>query len=248
MGLTAVVLQARLDSSRLPGKALLPLGGRPLIFRVMEALRQVRADLRILASPEDCAASFGPLAEEAGFSFLAGPKEDVLGRYCLAIRRFGLDRVIRATGDNPFVFTDAAEAINAEAAALEADYAAYSGLPHGAGVESVAAAALLRAGEEADDLSDREHVCPYLYKHPALFLLHRPLAPPRWRGPSLRVTVDTEEDYRRASAVYQALGRYPALSGPGGETRYQGSSIIAVQDIAVQDIAAQNAAIQEAAP
>jgi spore coat polysaccharide biosynthesis protein SpsF len=219
----------------------------------MEALQQVRADLRILASPEDCAASLGPLAEEAGFSFLAGPKDDVLGRYCLAIRRFGLDRVIRATGDNPFVFADAAETINAEAAALDADYAAYSGLPHGAGVESVAAAALLRAGEEAAALSDREHVCPYLYNHPELFLLHRPLAPPRWRGPSLRVTVDTEEDYRRASAVYQALDRYPALAGPGGSARYQGSSIIAAQDLAVHHIAAQNTAtqntaVQDAAP
>ena len=230
MGCSAVVLQARLDSSRLPGKALLPLGGRPLIFRVMEALRQVRADAWILASPEDCAPSFGPLAEEAGFSFLAGPKEDVLGRYCLAIRRFGLDRVIRATGDNPFVFADAADAINAEAAALDADYAAYSGLPHGAGVESIAAPALLRAGEEAVALSEREHVCPYLYNHPERFLLHRPLAPPRWRKPSLRVTVDTGEDYRRASALYEILGKHPALAGLGGESRYQGSVIIALQD------------------
>jgi spore coat polysaccharide biosynthesis protein SpsF len=138
--------------------------------------------------------------------------------------------VIRATGDNPFVFADAAEAINAEAAGLDADYAAYSGLPYGAGVESVAAEALLRAGEEAAGLFDREHVCPYLYNHPECFLLHRPLAPPRWRRPFLRLTVDTEEDYRRASALYNALGKYPARPGPAGETRYQGSPIIAVQD------------------
>ncbi|MDR0449864.1 MAG: NTP transferase domain-containing protein [Treponema sp.] len=228
MALTAVVLQARLDSSRLPNKALLPLGGRPLIFRVMEALKQLRADTWILASTEDCAASFGPLAEEAGFSFLAGPKEDVLGRYCLAIRRFGIDRVIRATGDNPFVFADAAEAINAEAAGLDADYAGYSGLPYGAGVESVAARALLRAGEEAAALSEREHVCPYLYNHPDFFLLHRPLVPSFWRGPSLRLTVDTEDDYRRASALYTALDSCPARPGLSPEARYRGASIIAV--------------------
>jgi spore coat polysaccharide biosynthesis protein SpsF len=175
----------------------------------MEALKQVSADIRILASPEDCASSFGPLAEEAGFHFLAGPKEDVLERYCLAIRRFGIDRVIRATGDNPFVFPDAAEAINAEALALDADYAAYSGLPYGAGVESVKAAALLRAGEEAAALYEREHVCPYLYRRPELFSLHRPLAPLYWQGPSLRLTVDTEEDYRRCLALYGALPGTP---------------------------------------
>jgi spore coat polysaccharide biosynthesis protein SpsF len=233
MGCTAVILQARLDSSRLPGKALLPLGGRPLIFRVMEALKQVKADIRILVSPEDCAVSFGPLAEEAGFHFVTGPKDDVLERYCLAIRRFSIDRVIRATGDNPFVFTDAAEAINAEALALGADYAAYSGLPYGAGVESIAAPALLRAEEEASAPAEREHVCPYLYNHPELFLLHRPLAPLRWQGLSFRVTVDTGEDYQRACAYYRVLygapgkDRIPTLSDPAEENPCWGETVIA---------------------
>jgi spore coat polysaccharide biosynthesis protein SpsF len=226
MGCTAVVLQARLDSARLPGKALLPLGGKPLLFRVMEALKRVKADIRILASPEDCTASLGSLAAEAGFEFLAGPKDDVLGRYCLAVRRFGIGRVIRATGDNPFVFADAADAINAEASSLDADYAAYAGLPCGAGVESVAAAALLRAGEEASAPFDREHVCPYLYNHPETFLLHRPLAPLRWRGPSIRVTVDTGEDYRRSRALYGALDR-EASGSSGPESRYRGETVIA---------------------
>jgi spore coat polysaccharide biosynthesis protein SpsF len=210
----AVVLQARLDSSRLPGKALLPLGGRPFIYRVMEALKRIPADLYILASPDDCAGPFGPLAEEAGFLFCPGPKEDVLGRYCLAIRRFSLGRVIRATGDNPFVFAVAADAITREALCLGADYAAYSGLPYGAGVESVAAEALLRAERETASLSasltpEREHVCPYLYGHPELFLLHRPLAPRSWQGPSLRITVDTGEDYERCLLLWEALKENP---------------------------------------
>jgi spore coat polysaccharide biosynthesis protein SpsF len=206
----AVVLQARLDSSRLPGKALLKLGGRPLIYRVMEALRRVEADAYILASPEDCAGEFAPLAEEAGFLFCPGPKDDVLGRYCLVIRRYSLGRVIRATGDNPFVFADAASAINAEALTLDADYAAYSGLPYGAGVESVSAEALLRAERGASAGFEREHVCPYLYGHPELFRLHRPLAPRNWQGPSVRLTVDTREDYRRALLLWHFL----AASGP----------------------------------
>jgi spore coat polysaccharide biosynthesis protein SpsF len=148
----------------------------------MEALNTVPADLRILACPEDSAAVFTPLAGEAGFELFAGPKDDVLARYCLAIEKFGAKHIIRATGDNPFVFADAAAAINAEALALGSDYAGYSGLPHGAGVESVSAAALLRAGKEAATPFEREHVCPYLYGHPENFLLHRPLAPLRWRG------------------------------------------------------------------
>jgi spore coat polysaccharide biosynthesis protein SpsF len=180
----------------------------------MEALRRIPADLYILASPEDCGPDFIPLAEEAGFLFYPGPKEDVLGRYCRAIRRFSLGRVIRATGDNPFVFPAAAAAIDGEARALGADYAAYGGLPYGAGVESVAAEALLRAERETSlspgDLpAEREHVCPYLYNHPELFLLHRPLARQSWRGPSLRITVDTGEDYERCRVLWEALGGFP---------------------------------------
>jgi spore coat polysaccharide biosynthesis protein SpsF len=217
----ALVLQARLDSKRLPGKSLLPLEGRPLIFRTMEALAYVPADIRVLACPEDCAEEFKPLAEEAGFELLTGPKDDVLKRYCLAIRRYLPDRIIRATGDNPFVFADAADSLNREAQELQADYAGYQGLPHGSGVETVDSEALLKADREADSPADREHVCPYLYNNPDLFYLHRPLAPKTWQGLGMRTTVDTEEDYDRAQILYSALSRMS--SGP---ERYMGEFII----------------------
>jgi len=217
---TALVLQGRLDSSRLPGKTLLPLGGRPLILRVMEALGVLQCGAKILACPEDCVSSFAPLAEEAGFTLIAGPKEDVLARYCLVIRKTGAERIIRATGDNPFVFVDAAGALNQEALSLGADYAGYSGLPYGAGVESVASEALLRAERETCSPAEREHVCPYLYNHPELFRLHRPLAPPVWQGPELRLTVDTREDYEGALVLYERL--LPLLP----EKRGQGEVII----------------------
>jgi len=218
--LTAIVLQARLDSTRLPEKALLPLGGKPLIFRVMEALNSVPSNLRVLACPEDSLSSFSPLAAEAGFQIISGPKDDVLERFCIAINNYSIDRVIRATGDNPFVFADAATAINAEGAALNADYAGYSGIPYGAGVESISAAALLRAAREAASPYEREHVCPYLYNHPETFRLHRPLAPLRWQdcpctgspaaeNGSIRITVDTEEDFERASQLFNALKNFP---------------------------------------
>lgn len=220
--MTALVLQARLDSSRLPGKAMLPLGGRPFIFRVMEALGSVPWDAKILVCPEDSVSSFAPLADEAGFVLVPGPKEDVLARYCIAIRRSGAERVVRATGDNAFVFADAAISISREAQTLNADYACYSGLPYGAGVECSASEALLRSEREASDPAEREHVCPYLYNHPELFKLHRPLVPSRWQCPELRLTVDTIEDYDRSLAFYEHL-----LSLPAGE-RYKGENVIDV--------------------
>ena len=225
-GMTVIILQARLDSSRLPGKALLPLDGEPLVFHVMEALSHIPAVLRILACPEDSVDPFTAPAASAGFEVFAGSKYDVLGRFCAAIRHFGLDgegacRIIRATGDNPFVFCDAAEAINREAAALDADYAGFAALPYGAGVESVAISALLRAEKEAETPYHREHVCPYLYENGGLFTLHRPLAPAKWRYPSMRLTVDTAADYGNAKLLYRELVR----SAPP-EKRVLGESVI----------------------
>jgi spore coat polysaccharide biosynthesis protein SpsF len=186
----------------------------------MEALNRVPAGKRVLACTDDSAAAFAPLADEAGFDLAAGPKDDVLGRYCLVLRKFGIERVIRATGDNPFVFADAAASINAEALALGADYAGYSGLPLGAGVESVSAEALFRAGSEAAAPYEREHVCPYLYAHPELFSLHRPLAPPRWQASHIRLTVDTPEDYERAQSLFALMDQADS------EERYRGELIV----------------------
>jgi spore coat polysaccharide biosynthesis protein SpsF len=225
----AVVLQGRLDSTRLPGKSLRDLKGETLLFRVMEALNNVPCDIRILACPEDCEASFLPLARRAGFELVTGPKDDVLERFCAAARRFGPGYIIRATADNPFVFADAAAALAAEAIALDADYAAYAGLPYGAGVETVKAAALFRAETEAAEPFEREHVCPYLYNHPERFRVHRPSAPARWLDPFLakngvmRLTVDTAEDLERAEALYAALTAEYAKNGYG---RFSGENII----------------------
>ena len=219
--MTALVVQARIDSSRLHGKSLLPLNGRHLIFRVMEALGALSVGAKVLACPEDSVSAFSQLAVEAGFLLVVGPKEDVLARYCLAINRTGADRIIRATGDNPFVFVDAATAINDEALELNADYAAYSDLPCGAGIESVSSEALLRAEREAKDPAEREHVCPYIYNHPELFRIHKPPAPPVWREPEIRITVDTHDDYEKAIALYR---RVLSMSP---EKRHCGENIIA---------------------
>ena len=219
--MTAVILQARLDSTRLPQKCLLPLGGRPLIFRVMEALSILPCEDKILACTEDSASVFAPLADEAGFTLIPGPKDDVLARYCMAIQSCGADRIIRATGDNPFVFVDAADELHREALALGADYAGYSGLPYGAGVEAVSSEALFRAEAEAFSRQEREHVCPYLYNHFELFRLHRPLAPHRWQALDHRITVDTREDYEKAAILYTELQSLPL------EERCKGENVIA---------------------
>jgi spore coat polysaccharide biosynthesis protein SpsF len=207
----ALIVQVRLGSTRLPGKALLPLGGATMTDMVLARLALVPTFVHVLATDEASAAALGPIASRHGFELLVGDPEDVLARYCLAIRRFHPRCVVRATGDNPLVAHEPAirllELADEEirAGARPADYLAFSGLPLGMGVELVSAAALLRAEGQARAPAEREHVCPYLYGHPELFEVRRPPAPEAWSLPEGRVTVDTAEDYEAMLRLYGAL-------------------------------------------
>ena len=211
LGAIGVVVQVRLGSTRLAGKALLPLGGATMTDQVLARLSLVPAAVHAVATDEASARDLEPIAARHSFDLVVGPTEDVLARYCMAIRRFGLDRVIRATGDNPLVNHELARALVEWAAAEAAagrelpDYAAYTDLPLGMGVEFVSARALLRAESEARAKDEREHVCPYLYRHPETFRITRPEPPSGWSFPAGRVTVDTPGDYEAMLRLYGAL-------------------------------------------
>ena len=202
---TAVFLQARLDSTRLPRKALLPLAGRPVIEHAMDSLRRVRADLHVLLTDEASFAELKPHATLCGFLSFAGPKEDVLARFALAAREYRVDRIIRATGDNPLVSRELAQGLLLLHEKAGAAFSAFSGPPIGTGVEIVEAEALLCAADSAVDPYEREHVNPYLYRRPEQFAVNRPQAGEEFCLPGARVTLDTEEDYRFLLAVYREL-------------------------------------------
>jgi len=210
--MTAIILQARLDSTRLPRKALLDLAGKPVIVRVMESLARVPADLRVLACDFNSVRELSPLAESCGFICIGGPKEDVLERFCKVVRETGTTVVLRATGDNPFLFSEAAVASLKRFATLAArdvpaDYFTYSGLPHGSGIEVFSGPRLLEAASGNDSSYDREHVGPAFYNHADRFVCIREPAPGQWYQPSLRTTIDTPEDYDRARVMARHLIR-----------------------------------------
>lgn len=203
--MTGVFLQVRLGSSRLPGKALLPLEGDTVIGHAMRALRRVHADVYLLLTDSESAGELHTHAEMAGFEVFTGAKEDVLLRYTDAARMYGVDRIIRATGDNPLVSGECADRICALHEEAGADYSGFRGLPLGTGVECVEAAALFEAERAAESPYEREHVCPYLYRHPERFSIHTPKAPAEYRLPEARVTLDTEEDYTRLKELFRSL-------------------------------------------
>ncbi len=217
----AVVVQARLNSTRLPRKALLDLAGKPLLLRVLENLSHVPADLYVLACDESSLPHFEPLAAQAGFTCIAGPADDVLERFCIVIRKTGADVILRATGDNPFLFADAAAASLARFRELQdgddpPDYFTWSGLPHGSGVEVLNGKSILHAAALTDSSFDHEHVGPALYRHRDRFRCLYEQAPEAWFYPGIRTTVDTREDYERAVNMQKYLNdrSVPAPYGP----------------------------------
>ena len=206
---TVVIVQCRLSSSRLPRKALLPLGGKTLLEWTLAAMRKVKADAYYLATDVESGPELEGIAKASGFSFYAGSKDDVLDRFLKTIEISKADVVIRATADNPFLFYEAASALLAEYREREdsspVDYISWTGLPHGSGVEIFNAASLRNAASQTDSPYDHEHVGPALYKHTDKFNCLFLRAPKEFYYPDLRTTVDVYADYWRAMAVVDAV-------------------------------------------
>ncbi|MBQ0051072.1 MAG: methyltransferase domain-containing protein [Treponema sp.] len=206
---TIVAVQCRLSSSRLPGKALLPLGGKTVLDWTLASMKKVPAEEYYVATDEDSYEALKPICERNGFEVFKGPLEDVLERYCLLIQKTGADVVIRATADNPFLFYEAASSLveqyKRRNETSKCDYITYQNLPHGSGVEMFDAHSLLRARELTQDPYDHEHVGPSLYNHPENFNSVMIPSPAEWSYPKLRTTIDTRADYRRALAIVKKI-------------------------------------------
>ena len=206
----AVIVQCRLSSTRLPGKALKELGGKPVLAWVLSAMKKVNADYYYLATDQDSYEQLLPVCRQYGFECFAGPLDDVLARFTMLLDTIKVKTIIRATADNPFLFYEAAE----ESAALfeeknkgnnKCHYLTYSGLPHGSGVEVFSAEALKEAAGQTEDPYDHEHVGPALYNHKDRFNCEFIPAPRRYNFPELRTTIDTYSDFLRAFSIVNYL-------------------------------------------
>jgi spore coat polysaccharide biosynthesis protein SpsF len=203
--MTAVFLQVRLSSQRFPGKALAELSGRTVIEHAMRALQDVPADRRVILTDEESEAALAPYASRAGFGIFVGDPDDVLSRYAAAVTCYNPDTVVRATGDNPLVSSHVARATLDMHRETQSDYTALTGGPLGTGVEVIRARALLEAAEAARDPYEREHVTPYLYRHPERFRLCIETVPSTWGRDHARVTLDTTEDYEELRQIFEEL-------------------------------------------
>ncbi len=220
------LIQARLGSSRLPGKSALPLplsaagDAATILGHVVRRARQATLvdDVLVATTTQPQDDTLAALAARlCGYTF-RGDEDDVLGRLVGALNRTSpsIVAVVRLTADNPSIDPAFIDAAVAHHFATRADYTYTNGLPLGTNVEVISTAALQKAHREATQPDEREHVTPYLRHHPELFRLETlPLTVPPAVA-ALRLTVDYPSDYALLSLLFTELGPDFSLTDPAG--------------------------------
>jgi len=205
---TLIIVQARMTSTRLPGKVLLPLAGEPMLTRLVQRLRRVRRASGIVIATTTNATDnpIAALCETLGVPCHRGSEHDVLSRYADAAREHSADVVVRITSDCPLIHPALIDQVIATYEEGDSDYVSNMlppTWPYGMAVEVFSAAALAQAHAEATQAAEREHVTPFIYWHPERYRLRNVASPVdlshhRW-------TVDTPEDYELVRRLFESL-------------------------------------------
>lgn len=202
------LVQARLGSSRLPGKVLKDLGGEPLLAWCVERARRASTVTQVVVATTDDPAD-DPIVEfcaARGYDCFRGSQFDVLDRFYQAARHYAAEVVVRITADCPFIDPDLIDLTVQEFWRSGADFAANRlpppwkrTYPIGLDTEVCSMAALERAWKESTQKFEREHVMPYFYDEDGRFKIHVLHHDPDYG--SLRWTVDTPQDLELLRAV-----------------------------------------------
>ncbi len=208
-GKVGIIIQARMGSKRLPGKVLKTLAGKPIIQWIVERLLTCKkADALIVAttvSEKDL--SLRLFLDGLGIEVYCGSEEDVLDRYYMCALQHGLDVVVRATGDNPFVDPLECDRLIDYYFEHNLDYASgiseTNGYPKGVGVEALSVRSLEMSWHKGLLPHHREHVNEFIMENPSLFLQKTMPAPYDKCYPLVSMTVDDEADFKKANFIYE---------------------------------------------
>jgi spore coat polysaccharide biosynthesis protein SpsF len=203
------IVQARMGSSRLPGKILEAIAGKSALLWCLDRCRDIPGvDQVVCAVPDGCEDDgVADAALAAGHLVSRGSQDDVLARYAKAAREVGADTVMRITSDCPFIDPGICGQVLALLESSDVDYACNNmppKFPHGLDCDAFSSALLLEAERCARDPYEREHVTPWLRRH-------RRLSKACLRGPGgglerLRWTLDYPQDLAFFRACAEAFG------------------------------------------
>ncbi len=209
---TVMIIQARMKSSRLPGKVLLPLRDKPMLEWVITRAAKSRAiDSCLVATTTDSADDpIETWCVEHGVPVYRGSEFDVLDRYYRAAKSAGADYIIRVTADCPLIDAELVDELFEFYKVTEADFAAnrlpppwHRTYPIGLDTEIVSMAMLEKAWTQAEEKFEREHVMPWFYDTEGRCKVR--ILDSKEDFGSHRWTVDTPEDYKMMSLLFDKL-------------------------------------------
>ena len=201
-----IIIQARMGSSRLPGKVMRELLGQTVLGVMVEKSKQVKNvdQIVIATSANELDSPLEKVSENHGVECFRGSESDVLSRYLEAGNTFGLDTVIRLTADCPLI---SVRLMNESLEAYLAyekypDYFYIDGYPNGLGaIEIFSRHCLIESEKRATRTEDREHVVTYMINNYEVFKVEIPVVSGLLNRPELRVTLDTSEDFQVISKI-----------------------------------------------
>lgn len=220
---TVALVSARMDSTRMPGKTLLPVAGRPALGRVLDQLKRARMleDIVVCTTTRKVDDPIIELAEREGVRWFRGSKDDVMGRFLAAARESNADIVVRAVGDEPLTDPGYIDRAVRHHLAESAEYTKVVGLPYGVDREILTVTALERAHAWIEDPRYREYITWYV-DEPQMFKVSTLEADEQHRRPHYRLTLDYPEDLRLLEEIYARLG--------GGERYFPLDEVVGLLD------------------
>jgi spore coat polysaccharide biosynthesis protein SpsF len=206
------VIQARLSSSRLPGKVLKDLCGKTLLERVVERVRESNLldEIWLATSTEKTDDILEIVSKQLNIKLHRGSLNNVLERFCEVAIKSNADIIVRVTADNPLTeptFID--QGIN-EMLNNDVDYINFEDIPYGSGVEIIKKESLLLSNKLTNTDEDIEHVTLFIKKNSHKFKIKTLIPENKFRRPDIRVTIDTLDDYVKMFKVYHLLSNSPS--------------------------------------
>jgi len=209
---TVAIVQARMGSTRLPGKVLQDLAGEPMLARVVNRTCRAKTlqEVVIATTTNMVDDVIVKLCEARGWSWFRGSEEDVLDRYYRAAKKYQADFIVRITSDCPLIDPEVIDQVVQEFLERqpEVDYASNTWprrtFPRGLDTEVMRMDVLERAWREDRNPAWREHVTPYIYRNPDRFRIHNVVSPVDYSA--MRWTVDTQEDLAFVRQIYDYFG------------------------------------------
>lgn len=211
-------VEARMASSRFPGKILKDILGKPSLEHLVDRVRKSKLidEVVIATTVNPLDDSVEEWAKSSDISFYRGSEEDVLSRVLEAAKAYQADLIVELTGDCPLLDPVLIDEVIQHYLDNDFDYVSNNkerSYARGFDTQIFSVNVLDEVNRLTQDPADREHVSLYIYEHPERYKLSTVKAPPALFAPEMRLCVDTPEDFQVVNSIFQALyPKNPAFS------------------------------------